>query len=139
MELEANTKLIISRTCKIDVKQLHNSRNRDIALHDIHHGAPCSIWAEHVDGCKIEHKADMLIGFYALSSIEFTIDVEMFLPYCIYLKHNITEPAPFSFTHKIPANQFVFAYSDFNADYVINMIGMQYNNIILKNIKGNLS
>lgn len=140
MELESNTKLIISRTCKIGIRQLHDTRNIDIALHDIMNGAPSSVWVEQCNGCKLAHKADLLIGFYALKPIEFTIDVDIVLPYYFYLKYNLMEPAPFScFTHKIAENQFVFAYSHFNNDYAINMIGMQYNNIILRNIKGDLS
>ncbi len=114
------------------------STNNHVALNDTLLGAHCSITAiKLVDKC-IPRKGDILIGFYAFEAIEFTLKVNELLPYHVYARLGTREPKPFQpIRHAIPKNQFVFAYTKESSDYVINMIGMQYNSVIMNNFTCN--
>lgn len=108
------------------------TRNTRLALQDLlHYNLPCTFVVVPLKD-TIPHIGDILIGFYADDNVEFDMKLDALLPSYMYSLFNSTEPGPFmSITHKVPKDTFVYAYTKNGEDYVINMIGMQYNTIRL--------
>lgn len=139
--LNEYTRRILARIAKYDDNDFSAiTAPMSIALHDITNGSPCSIRAINISSPTIPRAGDILIGFYALEPVEFTMEVNVVLPDLVRLRYELTEPPAFCpMKHKMGKNQFVFAYTRDGCDYVVNKIGMQYNNLCLTNIRGSLN
>ena len=136
MELSDSIKKLIIRLTKSYYDFQRLPTNINIGLMDIlSYNLPCSIHASKITNNRVPHEGDVLIGFYAVEPVQFTMRLHMLLPPYILRLYNSTEPEPFApITHNIAKNTFIYAYTDNQNDYVINMIGMQYSHIALTNI-----
>jgi hypothetical protein len=135
MDLNKHTRSVLAQLTKHNFIFETVSTNIYVALRDICLGAYCSITVDKLSSRNIPRKGDVLIGFYALEPIRFTLKVNELLPYYMHVCYGSKEPKPFEpIKHIIPANKFVFACTKENSDYMINMIGMQYNNIVMTNV-----
>jgi hypothetical protein len=141
MELNKYTRSILAQLTRHNYTFEQISQNKDVALNDIMLGSHCSIIAIRLVKNIIPRKGDILIGFYALEPVSFTLKVDELLPYHVHalrLCLGSREPRRFEpINHIIPKNRFVFACSTESNDYVINMTGMQYNSITTINGKCN--
>jgi hypothetical protein len=136
MELSDSTRKLIIKLSKSYYNFQRVPTNINVGLIDIlSYNLPCSIHASKITNNRIPHDGDVLIGFYALEPVQFTMKLQMLLPSYIHKLYNSTEPEPFApITHNIAKNTFVYAYAEKQNDYVINMQGMQYNHIELINM-----
>lgn len=103
----------------------------DLLLHKV----SCSVRAVKLTNSKVPHEGDILIGFYALEPIEFTMNMKTYLPFHVHFYYQSIDPEAFQpIKHTLKSNQFSFACTRNKKDYVMNLIGMRYHDLELIDI-----
>ncbi len=136
MELSDTTKKIIRRLASPYWNFDRLPTDRVVAWTDLlYHKVSCTIRAVKLTDNKVPHEGDILIGFYALEPINFTIKMKTYLPFHVHFYYQSLDPEALRpITHFLREKQFAFAFSKQKEDYVMNLIGMRYHELELTDI-----